>query len=349
MIFPYMTILKSSLKEDNQESTPKNVLLSFEFQHAKLIIEHALISNIGEFTIFCLKALKEGASINDISNITLLHADNINEQLSFAKSIGYIGKDDKLTDRGNYLISIIDFIENYRNTVDLYLDTYIDEVGLKKLFSKTSIDKVMSKEGILFKNQIKTTRLIRIANEYPRSKIIEYLKTILPDYSNFIEEEKNRFFLSMEFQQRCIITLPFTVDELLKIVSFDSNLRGLTVGIPVLVYDPIFTTLFQNGTTNSLLKEWASLNRHVSEKSVYNLLNGRILNSDACIQNQGDDNVVYLDKMVDPQKVSIIQDNVSIPGYLFFCLEMKKTLQEKFALGKIEFKGLSKIFEDKIK
>ncbi len=96
------------MAENNKENG--KVELIFEFARYILHVDHEYIVDVGEFSSFCLRAFYNGYSIDDITKITLLHVDLIDEQLKFLRERGYLTEKNILTDKGRLLVKIFEFI-----------------------------------------------------------------------------------------------------------------------------------------------------------------------------------------------------------------------------------------------
>ena len=66
------------------------MIISFQFSIFNLEIEHKIIKELGEFTIFCMNAIHDNLTIEEISDIIKIKNKNIEKQLSFATSRGYL-------------------------------------------------------------------------------------------------------------------------------------------------------------------------------------------------------------------------------------------------------------------
>ncbi len=325
----------------------KTINLVFEFAFFRLRINHSYLADIGEFTSFCLKAISEGASVDDISAVTLLSPELINEQLSFVRSRHYLTTDNKLTEKGRYLISILEFIERYGDSIDFCLDTYIEDVSLKKLFPFQSIKALESGEGYLVNPNIKKTRLSRISNEIPKSQFIEYIKTILKGHEDFIDKEKEYLNFEAKENDRVNIKLEFTLKELLDIITLKGR-QGLTFGLPVLLVEPSFSISIDDDHIRAFLNEFLDQNKDLTKRLVFNLLDGSVIQSYINIKNKSNDGTVYFDKMIGLSEINLPQKRLEIQGNLFPFLNIQHSVEETYAVGIVSDRDLACLFEKKI-
>ncbi|MCS7215762.1 MAG: hypothetical protein RMI30_03470 [Thermodesulfovibrio sp.] len=100
--------------------------LTLNFSKFSLNISHRLITNLGEFSIFCIKAIAEGLTLDKISSITNISEEIITEQLEFSRQKGYLTNDNKITDKGLRLKKILDFIEKNSGKYSFYVDCYTE-------------------------------------------------------------------------------------------------------------------------------------------------------------------------------------------------------------------------------
>ena len=66
------------------------MIISFKFSVFDLEIEHKILKELGEFTIFCMKTISNGMKIKDVSNIIQIKEKTIKKQLAFAISRKYL-------------------------------------------------------------------------------------------------------------------------------------------------------------------------------------------------------------------------------------------------------------------
>lgn len=178
-----------------------SISLNLEFACFNISIDHKFIVDLGEFTIFCMKALSEGLTIDDISRITLLSTDLINSQLSFVRQRGYLSKDNRLTEKGNHLINLLEFKRKYSSSVRSYVDCYIDDDKLKMTFSPESIDLLPSEGGIYVKSTINQVRLNRIVNSDSFiDKLLSCLIENIPEHKELIEKEKDNLIFQARYE-----------------------------------------------------------------------------------------------------------------------------------------------------
>ncbi|HOV91206.1 MAG TPA: hypothetical protein PKW07_10920 [Syntrophorhabdaceae bacterium] len=325
------------------------ISLSFEFVCFNIIIDDVLLSDIGDFTVFCLKAISEGATIDDIASVTLLKADLIDSQLSFVKERGYLSKDNTLTEKGRYLVNILDFKEKYGTAADFCIDAYIDDVGLKTLFKPELIINLQSTKGFSVNPKIKRTRIIRMAYEFVEKGLIEYLKSYFPEQRDFIEKEKDNLSINVRYKCSYNVSLDFTPDEMLEVVSFakDGD-KGISIGVPVLVCESSFSVATNDEDIQALLDSLIKQDESFSKTIVFNLLDGSLLDPMVQTKKKEADDTVYIDKLVKLTDLVPHGENVNILSNLFLFLNIQKVLKERYIVGVISDAQLSSIFQKKI-
>jgi len=90
-------------------------VISLKFLEIKLDIKYVLIENIGLLGIFILYGLKDRLSVKDLSEVTMIDEELLEEKISLLRKRGYLDGY-KLTEKGFDIIKIYDFINRINNS-----------------------------------------------------------------------------------------------------------------------------------------------------------------------------------------------------------------------------------------
>lgn len=106
------------------------MIISFKFSIFDLEIEHKIIKELGEFTIFCMNAIHDNLTIEEISDIIKIKSKNIEKQLSFAISRGYLDSNFILTPKGITVVKLFEFVNEFNELkIKIALEHYIESVS----------------------------------------------------------------------------------------------------------------------------------------------------------------------------------------------------------------------------
>jgi hypothetical protein len=123
------------------------LIISFKFSVFNLKIEHKILKELGEFTIFCMKAISNDMKIEDISNSIQIKKKIIKKQLTFAISRKYLTDDFILTEKGIETVKLFEFINIFnQNKVKIALEHYIEN-NSKLLYSINNKELVSNCSG----------------------------------------------------------------------------------------------------------------------------------------------------------------------------------------------------------
>jgi len=112
-------------------------VISLKFLEIKLDIKYVLIENIGLLGIFILYGLKDRLSVKDLSEVTMIDEELLEEKISLLRKRGYLDGY-KLTEKGFDIIKIYDFINRINNS-SIFIDVYLKEfyfISSNKLSNK---------------------------------------------------------------------------------------------------------------------------------------------------------------------------------------------------------------------
>lgn len=322
------------------------ISLVFDFFSYRLHIDHTYLTDFGEFSIFCMKAISEGFSLDDISEVTLLPVDFINEQISFARKIGYLNEDNKITDKGKYFLKILDFKEKFGNSLIFFVEPYIDDLSMKLIFSQEEVSAFKVENQIPVKGKIKRIKMLRNLNNLERYIIIDFLEEQLEDYRDLIINEQDNFVFSFSEEDKIQVKLNFTIEEFFNLISFD-YIQGISIGIPSLCIESSISLSSENREIKDLFNSFISsidMNR-----KFYNLINGDIIEPKLIKKQRDDDSIYFIDKKIDISEIAFGHGEIKIPIKLFPFLNIQSKSEECYAVTHIDESDLYYIFDEKIK
>ena len=176
------------------------MILSFKFSVFDLQIEHKILKEIGEFTLFCMKAISNDMKIRDISNIIQIKEEIIQNQLSFAVSRKYITSDFILTEKGTETVNLFEFINIFnREKLKISLEHYIENDS-KQLYSPNNIKFENYSTGYLIKDNFfdyKVQNMFDEMIEINRTKIKDFILKDFQDYKIIIEKHLSDFIFKI--------------------------------------------------------------------------------------------------------------------------------------------------------
>ncbi len=354
----FQNIILSLLEYDtyNYEENPAPSLfssnyipLSLEFTKFKINIKHQLINDLGEFSIFCLKAISEGCTLQDLSDITLLKPEFIHFQLSFLRDRQYLNQDNKLTQKGERLVKILEFLEKYGSSIEVYTDNYIENQKYKKIIPLNLIDNLPKDslaDTVYIKPLIKSYRLTKILNsEDFKDKLINYLKETISDYKELIEEEESKLTIEAEYVEYIKATVKFEVEKIVSSISLTKQ-EGLAIAIPVVVLETKSYLNSENKKIKEKFQDWIDNNKNLFKKKVFNLLSGSQFDTVFEFKDKTPQNIPTLVRKVELEELNIYEMDITIPREVFPYMKIENYIQEGYTVGYIPEEKLSKLLEE---
>jgi len=336
------------MKEDRKNSENGKVELIFEFARYILQVDHKYIEDVGEFTSFCLRTFYQGYSIDELSKITLLPVDLIDEQLKFLRERGYLTEENILTDRGRLLVKIFEFREKYGNSLAFYVEPYLEQSQEKLIFLPDEIEPFIVEDGNSIKSRIGKTWLTRIVNDFERDKFAELLLRLIPKEREFIEDQKEKFIFSAAEERRVKVKLEFTVHEIFSLLDFHQA-NELKIGIPILILEePKIEMTIENEKIKEPIANWKKENRELLLRRVFNLLDGTPIET-IYQQESSDFSLFRLKKLIDIDQLELPKQSLQIPLRLLPFVSIKNEIVETFAVAFLKRETLNLIFQKKIK
>ncbi|MGD9554494.1 MAG: hypothetical protein AB7V28_08935 [Arcobacteraceae bacterium] len=224
------------------------MIISFKFSVFDLEIEHKILKELGEFTIFCMKAIDSNIKIKDISNIIQIKESIIEKQLSFAISRKYLTDDFILTEKGLETVGLFEFINIFnQQKVKIALEHYVENDS--KLFYSENNPKLEDETtGYLVKDNLYDYKLQNNFDEIvekDRSKIKDFILVDFYDYKTIIEKYLNDFIFKINKNEKQKF-YNYKIDES-NFISELNNIQNTTnsyisIDIPILEVNKIITS-----------------------------------------------------------------------------------------------------------
>jgi len=181
------------------------LVISFKFSIFDLTIEHKILKELGEFTIFCMKAINANIKIKDLSNIIQIKESIIKKHLSFAISRKYLTNDFILTEKGIEIVELFEFINIFnQRKIKIALEHYIENDS-KLLYSVNSKELGDHCTGYLVKDNLYDYKLQNIFDEIVEKDINKLKDLILVDFNDYktiIEKYLNDFIFKINKNEK---------------------------------------------------------------------------------------------------------------------------------------------------
>jgi hypothetical protein len=309
------------------------LVISFKFSVFDLEIEHKILKELGEFTIFCMKAINSNIKIKDISNIIQIKESVIEKQLSFAISRKYLTNDFVLTDKGTETVKLFEFLNMFnQKKIKIALEHYIENdskllysVSNKK-FDNNSIGYLIKDNLFDYKIQNKFDEII----EKDRSKIKDFILDVdgFSNYTITIEKYLNDFIFKInKNEKQKFYNYEINEDSFISELNNtrDKNNSYISIDIPILEVEKIITS-------DILGSEYIDRIKAEFDKYKYfNLINGQPIK----LGNQKKNSNIKIEPLISNK--SIIESNLNnqyfqINNLLYVDMktEIKEFYQTKF-------------------
>jgi len=176
------------------------LVISFKFSIFDLQISHPKIKELGEFTLFCMKAIAKDVKIKNISNIIQIKDEIIKKQLTFAISRKYLTDDFILTEKGSETVQLFEFINNFNEKkVKIALEHYIEDKR-KQIHPANNKKFHNESKGYLLNENLYHYKLSNIFDEIienDRNNIKKLIINDFKDYETVIEKHLNDFIFKI--------------------------------------------------------------------------------------------------------------------------------------------------------
>ena len=251
--------------------------ISFKFSVFNLEIKHLILKELGEFTIFCLKAISDRISLADISNIVQIDENNVKRQLSFALSRKYLDDNYSLTMKGIELIELFNFLTHFNEkNLQIALEHYIENSS-KQIYSIENKNFTKNYDGYLIKDKLydyKVKNSFYDIVEKDKEQIKSFLIKNFPKYEIIIEKYLEDFIFQIEKEKGNSLYFNYKSNDDFFINKLKNNREKgkdyIFVEIPILEVNKTFKSDF-------LDKEFiANLESRFDNFKYFNLITGDV-------------------------------------------------------------------------
>lgn len=291
-------------------------------------LSHKNLDELGDFTIYCMKAIYKGLTVEDISDIILINDNVVKRQLDFMISRRYLNEYYCLTDKGREFIELFKLISDFNNNkVRVALDHFI-EMNTRTVYSADNEDLSDEPMGVVVPDNLfdyKVKKKFKDINEQDLDKLKILNMSGLALSEAFIDRHIQDFNFSLvkEFQQIKYFNYEISEDDLLEMLE-SSKVRGvdyIAVNIPVLA--------ISKEITSQILKEdeLSKIYKQFKRFSLFNLINGDAIESNDYQENRMKHSL-KLDPCINKTEVMHKDIDVSIPISQLLFLDIKTDIKE---------------------
>ncbi|MBT5491086.1 hypothetical protein HOK00_01945 [bacterium] len=253
------------------------MIISFKFSVFGLKIDHQILKELGEFTIFCMKAISDKMELKDISNIIQINQIVIEKQLAFAISRKYLDNDFILTKKGEETVVLFEFI-NYFNEkkIEIALEHYVENKS-KQLYATNSTKFDLNSTGYIVKDNLFDYKMQNKFDEIIKqdtNKIKTLLLNNFSNYKNIVEKHLEEFIFNInKVDNQLYYNYSIDKDEFISSLKnkkeYDENF--ISIAIPVLEVNKIFDSeAYHTDFINSIKVKF-------NNYKYFNLINGSCL------------------------------------------------------------------------
>ncbi len=214
------------------------LVISFKFSVFELKIEHRILKELGEFTVFCMKAINSGLSMGDISNIIQIDEQVIQKQLSFALSREYMFEDFSLTSKGRQTVELFEFVNLFnKQKKEICLEHYV-EGDSKKIYGADNSKLADRNDGYIVADNFydyKVKNKFDEIVEKDKEHIFEILQDGFDKYLHIIENYIEGFsFKILKVDRKKFYNFEIDDKEFLKLLKDEKSEEFITVSVPIL-------------------------------------------------------------------------------------------------------------------
>lgn len=314
------------------------MIISFKFSVFDLEIEHKILKELGEFTIFCMKAINANIKIKDISNIIQIKESIVEKQLSFAMSRKYLTNDFVLTDKGIETVDLFEFINIFnQEKIKIALEHYIENDS-KLLYSADNKNLEDDFTGYLVRDNVYDYKLQNSFDEIIEKDINKIKDFILNNFKNhetIIEKYLDDFIFKItKDEEEKFYNYKISEDDLISTLQ-NTNSSSISINIPILEVNKIITS-------EILDREYIDIIQSKFNKYKYfNLVNGEPIQ----IKSQNNANNPNIEIKPFVNKIDIIKknsDRKEIWLNAFLYIDMKTVTKEFY---QTKFFDITKIMD----
>ena len=253
------------------------MIISFKFSVFDLEIGHKILKELGEFTIFCMKAISNDLTIKDIANIIQIKEQTIEKQLSFAISRKYLTDDFALTEKGTETVELFEFVNIFNQSkVKIALEHYIEN-NSKLLYSVNNKKFDDNPTGYLVQDNLydyKVRNKFDEIIEEDKMKIKEFILVDFGNYKTIIEKYLDDFIFKISITEKQKF-YNYEINE----NNFVSELKNtynransnISIDIPMLEVNKIITSQILESEHITMIQSEFNKYRY------FNLINGQPL------------------------------------------------------------------------
>lgn len=299
--------------------------LSLKFAIFDLKIEHQTLSDLGEFTIFCMEAINKNMSLSNISNIIQLNEELIKRQLVFSISRKYLRNDYSLTEKGVEIVELLQLIKTVNQAeIKIALEQYVEN-NSKKIYSVENGCFEQEQRGVLIKDSIYDYKLQTIFNEIlekDKSKIKSFLFDRFPSYKEIIERHIESLVLTIKKTGEQLFYNHSILDDVFINELKDERSREKTyisVEIPILEVNKTAQSSILDKKTVDEIQEKFEKNKY------FNLINGKaILYQNGSKKNSN----LSLEAKIEKNDIVRVPSQENIPVNELLFIELKTDIRE---------------------
>lgn len=250
------------------------MIISFKFSIFDLEIEHKIIKELGEFTIFCMNAIHDNLTIEEISDIIKIKSKNIEKQLSFAISRGYLDNNFILTRKGLTLVKLFEFVNVFNELkIKIALEHYVQSAS-KHIYLLNNEKFNDNQIGFLFEDNIFDYKLQNKFNEIiedDNNKKKIFLSNNLSIYEDIIKIYLSEFVFKIKKNEKYLY-YNYEIEDNKFINSLndvkDKNNASVLIDIPILeINKKIESSIIDD-------KNISVVQNKLNQYKYFNLING---------------------------------------------------------------------------
>ncbi len=253
------------------------MIISFKFSIFNLEIEHKIIKELGEFTIFCMNAIQDNLTIEEISNIIKIKSKNIEKQLSFAISRGYLDNDFILTTKGLTLVKLFEFVNIFNELkIEIALEHYVESAS-KHIYLLNNEKFNDNQIGFLLEDNIFDYKLQNKFNEIiedDNNKMKIFSSNNLSNYEDIIKMYLIEFNFTIKKSEKYLYyNYEIDTDEFISSLkdTKERNNTYISIDIPVLEVNKKIESKIVDDKTIDIIQN--KLNKY----KYFNLINGKFI------------------------------------------------------------------------
>lgn len=266
--------------------------LSFNFSSFVVELSHKNLEQMGEFTIFCMRAMSKGMTVDDISNIICIHSDAIKKQLNFVISRKYLTESYSLTESGQEVVEIFDYLVQFNQSkVRIVLDHFIRRKE-RGVLTESHKDLCNEATGLKVSDNLHDYKVKKIFEDMGKMEHIKrnIFKNSGTDMSkDLLDRNINNFIFKIvdDSKQSKYLNYEVSTDNFMNILEIDKNGSNdyISLNIPVLFISRKITSQVLSN------EECIGIEEMFEGYSCFNLINGDVLDTSKSLANYNQTNL----------------------------------------------------------